>query len=255
MILEAKLHTENAFLTLTYDDEHVPKNGSVNPRHLQLFMKRLRKKQPFRYFAVGEYGPQTLRPHYHAILFGFPTCMRQQTNLKRDICCDNCERVKKAWGQGAIQLARADDAAIAYTCGYVTKKIEAAPLPPTLHPEFIRMSNRPGIAADCAHDIAAAILGHRFDEEMEDVPLTLQHGRRHMPLGRYLRTKLRLAIGRGPECPDSVLEKAKEELQPLRTLAFENSKSFRQVLLEVNAQKRLNMLSKYKIHSKRKTTV
>ena len=87
-MVEASYHEDNVFLTLTYDNDHLPKPldyitdtgerkvSPVNPlekRELQLFIKRLRKKFPeqrIRYFACGEYGGKTMRPHYHLILFG-----------------------------------------------------------------------------------------------------------------------------------------------------------------------------------------
>ena len=76
---EASLHTCNSFLTLTYDDDHIrwsPVTGeqTLYKRDLQLFMKRLRKHlEPLkvRFFACGEYGDNTYRPHYHVILFGY----------------------------------------------------------------------------------------------------------------------------------------------------------------------------------------
>lgn len=85
-LLELKEHDSAYFVTLTYNDWHVPISQYVNKetgelcdvqtlrkRDYQLFMKRLRKAFPndkIRFYAAGEYGPKTLRPHYHAILFG-----------------------------------------------------------------------------------------------------------------------------------------------------------------------------------------
>lgn len=60
------------FVTLTYDQKHVPSNGSLDKKHLQNYLKRLRKKDgrnQIRYYAVGEYGTHTQRPHYHLLLF------------------------------------------------------------------------------------------------------------------------------------------------------------------------------------------
>nr|QJB20399.1 MAG: replication initiator protein [Microvirus sp.] len=64
------------FLTLTYDDSHLPDNGSLRKKHAQDFIKRLRRQMEYyndtrkiRYFLSGEYGDQTQRPHYHAIIF------------------------------------------------------------------------------------------------------------------------------------------------------------------------------------------
>lgn len=70
--IEHEMETSSSafFITLTYDDEHLPKNLSVSKRDLQLFIKRLRKRNPaIRYFAVGEYGSERGRPHYHAVIF------------------------------------------------------------------------------------------------------------------------------------------------------------------------------------------
>ena len=73
MLHELTYHPQSSFITLTYDDYHLPSDNSLKKRHLQLFIKRLRKnlgERRIKYFACGEYGGQTMRPHYHAILFG-----------------------------------------------------------------------------------------------------------------------------------------------------------------------------------------
>ena len=67
------MHEENSFITLTFDDDHLPVDYSVSTRDMQLFMKRLRKQvQPkqVRFYLGAEYGDLYLRPHYHIILFG-----------------------------------------------------------------------------------------------------------------------------------------------------------------------------------------
>lgn len=70
--------SEPLFITLTYDNEHKPERG-VDKRHVQNFMKRLRRnldkegiEHDIRYFACAEYGKKSLRPHYHLILWNFP---------------------------------------------------------------------------------------------------------------------------------------------------------------------------------------
>lgn len=72
-IHELTQHEKACFLTLTYDDRHLPTDFRVHKEHLQKYFKRLRKndKRPFKYFACGEYGDMFGRPHYHAILFGY----------------------------------------------------------------------------------------------------------------------------------------------------------------------------------------
>lgn len=64
---------ESSFVTLTYSDDCLPEYASLNKVALQKFLKRLRKKveKVIRYYACGEYGETTERPHYHLILFGY----------------------------------------------------------------------------------------------------------------------------------------------------------------------------------------
>ena len=71
---EASLHEQNSFVTLTFNDENLPKDGSVRPSHISDFMRKLRKKiQPrkVRFYGCGEYGSRLGRCHYHILLFGY----------------------------------------------------------------------------------------------------------------------------------------------------------------------------------------
>ena len=75
ILLESFTHDYNSFVTLTYDESHLPEDGGLNHGHVQKFLKLLRKKvapAKVRYFVVGEYGEKSGRPHYHLALFGFP---------------------------------------------------------------------------------------------------------------------------------------------------------------------------------------
>lgn len=70
--MESSLYEKSCFVTLTYNDEHLPSDGKLNYRDVQLFLKRLRKKiGKIRFFCCGEYGSQNGRPHYHIVLFGY----------------------------------------------------------------------------------------------------------------------------------------------------------------------------------------
>lgn len=74
---EAQMWPENCFITLTYDEEHMPRlwtggPGTLVKEHFQKFMKRLRKRfspQKIRYYQCGEYGDKLQRPHFHACMF------------------------------------------------------------------------------------------------------------------------------------------------------------------------------------------
>lgn len=71
---EAQLHDENMMITLTYNEDNIPKDGSVNKAELVKFCKRLRRKiepRKISYFGCGEYGEKFSRPHYHILIFGY----------------------------------------------------------------------------------------------------------------------------------------------------------------------------------------
>ncbi len=73
ILMEGKMHEKSAFITLTYAEEFLPAGGNLEIRHLQNFLRVLRRyitPRTLRYLSVGEYGTEKGRPHYHAILFG-----------------------------------------------------------------------------------------------------------------------------------------------------------------------------------------
>lgn len=106
------------FLTLTYNDENIPRleDGTAVARIYEFsgFIKRLRKKLygskrgSLRYFGVSEYGPKTLRPHYHAILFGFPKLPLKKIN----------EIISSCWTSGFISVSFCNNRTIAYCTKY-----------------------------------------------------------------------------------------------------------------------------------------
>lgn len=261
-MLEAKEHVHNTFATLTYDDDHLPGLGSLDPQHLKLFMYRLRqaiKPHKIRFYAVGEYGDDTERPHYHVAFFGLPNCARNRTLFRPNrICCENCQRIGQHWPLGNVYLGELNSTTAAYIAGYVTKKLTGKDdvRLEGRHPEFARMSNRPGIGAAAMDDVASTLMEHGLDNE-EDVPAALRHGNKLYPLGRYLRRRLRARIGRDEKAPQSVLEKAKAELSPLRNLAHSyaplgyRETAFKNEIINAGAGKRARLESLGRIHKKR----
>lgn len=188
-MLEARLHAHNSFLTLTYDDDHCPRNGSLVPRDLKLFTMRLRTARgPFRYFSVGEYGDITQRPHYHAILFG--------------VSPDELSTVKAVWPAGKrVTLDPLTVERAGYCAGYVTKKMTKKDDERLngRHPEFARMSLKPGIGADAIPQIAHTFLTNSvaadYLKKEGDVPVFLKTAGRSFPIGRYLRSRLQNELG------------------------------------------------------------
>lgn len=151
--LEAQNHTKNAFLTLTYDNEHLNKHRSLCKSDLQKFWKRLRKKiepQKILYLACGEYGPKTLRPHYHAAVFGYwpDDAKPYKTNEAGDMLYTSQE-LSKAWGLGFVILGNLTYESAAYIARYVFKKSyggDLLPIKKNKTPEYITCSKRPAIA-------------------------------------------------------------------------------------------------------------
>lgn len=141
---ESTLHKQNSFITLTYDNQHLPADGKIDKRELQLFFKKLRKeidgqcsKLPtkIRYIACGEYGGKTRRPHYHAIIFG-KDWLENKVDIDQKMYTNSS--LVEVWGKGMVSIAPVTMGSICYVCGYVTKKIDD---PDT----FNLMSRRPGI--------------------------------------------------------------------------------------------------------------
>lgn len=150
--LEARNYTPDEvwFITLTYDDEHVPgmilKTGEIVRKaqyvwngsskapdavqillytDIQKFLKRLRKasKGKLRYFCAGEYGEQTARPHYHMILYGWkPTDLKHLYKTRHNGYFTS-KWMSNLWGMGNIQIAQAVPETYRYVAGYVTKKM------------------------------------------------------------------------------------------------------------------------------------
>ena len=99
MIHELPYHSPSLFLTLTYDDDHLPLNRrglpTLRKSDWQKFMKRLRKevagegREKLRYMACGEYGPRTQRPHLHAVLYGLSASKSDREIVMRNwTLCD-----------------------------------------------------------------------------------------------------------------------------------------------------------------------
>lgn len=167
---EASLHDANCFLTLTYDDDHIPDKYSLRKADMSEFMKALRTdldrkgQGKARFFGCGEYGEQgTLRPHLHLCLFG------QDFSADRVLYGKNdqgkplwtSETLTRIWGKGLAVIGQLEFESAAYVARYTLKKVNGSkkddghyfrPHPLTgerveVEPEFALMSRRPGIGA------------------------------------------------------------------------------------------------------------
>lgn len=158
---EASLHSESSFITLTYDDAHLPDPPSVSKRDFQLFMKRLREGlgRPVRFFGCGEYGGAQKRPHYHLILFGC-AFLEDRVVWRRTATGHYQYRsptLERFWTFGLCEFGSVTPQSGGYVARYALKKS----LDPdsfvrldartgefyNVEPEFLLMSRRPGIGS------------------------------------------------------------------------------------------------------------
>jgi len=154
---EASLWEHNCFVTLTYDQEHLPPNGNLVPKHLQKFFKRVRRAldrgvpglasaagASVRYLCCGEYGENSSRPHYHALLFNlsFTDTYVVGKHLMES------PALGKLWPYGGHKIGSLTGASANYVAQYTLKKMGSTAHTPEgeiLEPPFQRMSLKPAI--------------------------------------------------------------------------------------------------------------
>jgi len=159
---EAQLHTNNCFITLTYDDTHLPSDRSLHYRDFQLFIKRLRKRYSttkIGYYMAGEYGESFGRPHFHACLFGID--FHDKKLWKRTSSGSLIYRsqdLETLWPFGYSSIGDVNFESAAYVARYIMKKqtgkesekyyqysdLETGEIV-QMTPEFNKMSLKPAI--------------------------------------------------------------------------------------------------------------
>ena len=166
----------STFITLTYDEEHLPQYGSLVPKHLQNFIKRLRRRTDakIRYYASGEYGTECpkhgikdcpacgsiQRPHYHACILGYGFPDKYNVGNREGNPIYQSEFLEDVWGKGRTEIGHCEFQSAAYTARYIMKKqtgpsaddhyMRYCPLRDNwspVEPEFAYMSKKPGIGS------------------------------------------------------------------------------------------------------------
>jgi hypothetical protein len=167
---EAKKHAVKQFITLTYANPHLTwKNHcpQLVKRDLQLWFKRVRKTgAKIRYYAVGEYGSKTYRPHYHVLLFG---------DVSESV-------IRESWPLGQVHIGSVTQESIMYCLKYMVNG-KAWQMRKDRQPPFALMSRKPGLGSNYLTD--AMISWHRSERKNYTV---LDGQRRHLP--RYYKTKI-----------------------------------------------------------------
>lgn len=143
---EAKYHEESYFITLTFDDRHLPSNRSLSKKHIQKFIKRMRNyisnveglDVKFKYYAVGEYGEGKgerlgLNPHYHLVVYSLPLVSLGKLSYKFPDGHEHLsssgdklmwsEFIEKMWPFGYTTVQEISFGSVSYVAGYVHKKL------------------------------------------------------------------------------------------------------------------------------------
>lgn len=170
---EWKVSSSSKFITLTYDEKHLRTDRSLRKRDVQLFMKRLRKRNGtrIRYYAVGEYGGKSNRPHYHVLLFN----------------CESDQYVTESWRDskdqpiGFVHFGKVTEASIAYCTKYIIQRTVEGP--GDLEPPFALMSRAYAIGGNYLTD--AMVQWHRDN----DANYAMRYGVK-VRLPRFYKSKI-----------------------------------------------------------------
>lgn len=166
LMQESKAWSSTSFITLTYDEENVPCHG-VDKEVITKFLKKLRHLCDFKYYLVSEYGPSTLRPHYHALFFH---------DLQPDFFL---KHVEQCWQNGIVTIGDVTQGRVMYCANYhITKTF----YPSGKNENFVHMSK--GLGKNWLTD-------KRLDFFRESGQMFANHydGYR-VPLPRYYKDKI-----------------------------------------------------------------
>jgi len=174
---EASLYDDNCFVTLTYDDQHLPADRSLNKRHLELFLKKLRKQfgAGIRFYLCGEYGENFGRPHYHVCFFNLDFPDKVLWKVINGQRLYTSEKLAKIWGHGYVSIGSVTFESAAYVARYILKKvtgknadkhyqvydIESGEIFDRL-PEFTNMSRASGIGKDWYKKYRSDVYPHDY---------------------------------------------------------------------------------------------
>lgn len=250
IVLEARYHDQSFFVTLTYDEDHVPPvvdsagntNYTLFPKDLQDFVKRFRDQQSYhhdnkiRFYAVGEYGHLHHRPHYHIIVFGaILDDLRPMGKSMVGTPLHTSETIEKLWQRGRVEVEPLSWESACYCARYTVKKLGKSETDfyekLGIIPEFTRMSLKPAIGARYLEDNIERI--YKSDEIF--IPTT--ESVRHCKPPHYYDEKYDLIF---PEQMASIKENRKDVAKEALRLKLDRFSGSYLELLENEHQKFIN---------------
>lgn len=191
--LEARTLKNNLFITLTYSDKYLPEKG-LSKDDLSRFMRALREHfrrkhghTGIRFFACGEYGGNTFRPHYHILLFNCPPFGDEKKYNKNGNghSLFKSKILEHIWGKGFCSIGTVTRQSCDYVCRYLVKSTYGKK-PDYLNFEFRSMSTHNGIGLNYLLENLEEIIAK------DEIRLT---GKKIVKLPRYYDKKIKEIIG------------------------------------------------------------
>lgn len=236
----------SSFVTLTYNDDFVPKNCELDEKDVRGFFKRLRYyngDKKIRYFYCGEYGDKKGRPHYHIALFGVP--LEKEGIIEKSWTFEGCS-------MGMVKVGDLNAHSARYISGYIVKGMNkknefTKDFLKGRRPEFQRMSRRPGIGYE-----AMKLISEKCKKNGVTNVSEVMIGRRRVKLGRYLQSVIdnELKVSE---------EKRKEDFFNYQNEMFDkwfkDGENFIDKFQKEMSQKRVQQIKRNKIFSARRISI
>lgn len=182
IVHELEFWEHASFVTLTYDDKHLPKKNTLVKSDLQKFFKRLRKKiSPIKYYACGEYGERGGRPHYHMILFGIKMdldTIKEDGTVKNSILNDT-------WDLGLIHAGTVTADSARYVTGYIDKKYNGS-----MEDEIYTQTGRINPFQICSQGLGLRFALREQEQLKKNLYTTLKGAKIGLP--KYYKKKLNI---------------------------------------------------------------
>lgn len=240
---EASLHQENCFITLTYNDANLPEGLSLRHEDFQGFMKRLRSRffsSKIRYYMCGEYGENTGRPHYHALLFNFDFADKLYFKRVGDNVLYTSRVLSELWPLGHSLIGSVTFESAAYVARYCVQQVTGKAAKEHYRvtdastgeiferrPEYNKMSLKPGIGAEWFA---------RFADDVYPADKVISRGKEARPPRYY-----DVLLGRQSE---RALELLKEQRRAKASLSSDDESLARRETKELVAKARLSLLNR-----------
>lgn len=207
-VCESHYHDECYFLTLTYDEKHLPDDRNLKRADFQSFMKRLRyyfSGVRIKVFYCGEYGERRHRPHFHALLFGLPLKKEDVRvypvdSSRRGNINYSCPFIEKIWGKGRVRLGSFSSGSASYVAQYNLKKHDQKMqkfLNTRLVKPFIGASTRSSLGYEFFMQYHTQIYKRGFFRPFKDSPVVCRNLpyfnkllQKHFPLEYFIYVEL-----------------------------------------------------------------